>query len=207
MRFSVSSLASAVAPVVVGAVVLLSYAPDAKADYYVRRAPEQMGTGLNLGLDLEGASDATPPQNTSGEGGGGFKLRIGAEIRRPYLRIIPEGGFGYTHLFVSDNAGDNVGWNMERLFVGVRIGFGEVIVPIIYGHIGYGWRTTGTNDTIGAGSAVPGASGLTGDGGIGLDFHFIRHVGFGLHAEYVTVQANPATPDWIAVGAHMDVRF
>jgi hypothetical protein len=35
----------------------------------------------------------------------------------------------------------------------------------------------------------------------------IRHFGFGLHVEYVTVQAAPAVPDWVAFGAHMDLRF
>jgi hypothetical protein len=202
MRLSFGLLA---VPAVIASFVLTAFEKDASAQVYVvRRGPYQSSTGLNLGLDVEGASDVTPPDNTSVAGGGGVKLRIGAEIHRPYLRIIPEGGFAFTHLFVQDTAGDSLGWNMERLFVGCRIGFGEVIVPIIYGHIGYGWRAS---DDISTANGFPAANGLTADGGVGLDFHFIRHLGLGLHAEYVTVQSAPAVPDWIAVGGHMDYRF
>ena len=195
-----------VAPFALALLFIAWTAPPASAQYYVvRRNPDYQSVGLNLGLDLEGAGDVTPPQSTADSGGGGFKLRIGAEIRRPWLRIIPEGGFGFTHLFVNDPVGNSVGWNMERLFGGVRIGFGEVVVPILYAHVGYGWRASGSD----ANGLTPYASGggLTADGGVGLDFHLIRHFGFGIHAEYVTVQAAPAVPDWIAVGAHLDLRF
>jgi len=190
------------------ALLLLALAaPDARAQYYVvRRSPDVNTVGLNLGLDLEGTGDVTPPQGTAVEGGGGLKLRVGAEIRRPFLRIIPEGGFGYTHLFVTDTLGNSVGWNMERMFAGVRIGFGELIVPVIYGHVGWGWRATG-NEPAGETSAYPNASGLTADGGVALDFHFIRHFGFGVHLEYVTVQSAPAVPDWVALGGHIDIRL
>jgi hypothetical protein len=199
LRFLVASL-------VAWGLVIVACESDARAQYVVvRRQPQTYGVGLNLGLDIEGATDVTPPPGASIEGGGGFKLRVGAEIRRPYLRIIPEGGFAYTHLFVTDAAGDDLGWNMERLFGGVRIGFGEIIVPIIYAHIGYGWRAA--NDNNGNVVVFPSANGFTADGGVGLDFHLIRHVGFGFHAEYVTVQAAPAVPDWVAFGAHADFRF
>jgi hypothetical protein len=177
---------------------------DAHAQYYVVRRAEP-STGLNLGLDLEGAAVAPTPTSYGDQGGGGFKLRVGAEIRRPWLRIIPEGGFGYTHLFLNDQlSGVSEGWNMERVFGGVRIGFGEVVVPVVYGHIGYGWRIS--SDNVGANS-IANSGGLTADGGVALDFHLIRHFGFGVHLEYDTVQTNVAVPDWIAVGAHMDIRF
>jgi hypothetical protein len=159
-------------------------------------------TALNLGRDVEGAADVAPPEvnSSAAEGGSGFKLRIGAQIHRRFLRVIPEGGFSYTHLFVTDDAGESVGWNMERTFVGVRLGFGEGIVPIIYGHIGYGWRGTSG----GPAEPIPTASGVTADAGVGLDFHLVRHFGFGFHAEYVAVEATPDVPDWIAFGVHGD---
>jgi hypothetical protein len=191
------------AATVAAAFALFGAEKDAHAQYYVVRR-EPASVGLNLGLDAEGAADVTPPQNASTIGGGGFKIRIGAEIRRPFLRFIPEGGFSYDHLFYSDNNGNSQGWNMERAFVGGRIGFGQVIVPIVYAHVGYGWRVTS-----GDGGALQSAnaSGLTADGGVGLDFHLIRNVGFGVHLEYVTVQTSVAVPDWVAFGGHMDVRF
>jgi hypothetical protein len=186
----------------VSALAFFANETDAHAQYYVvRREPSSVG--LNLGIDGEGTADVTPPSNSAVSGGGGFKLRIGAEIRRPWLRIIPEGGFAYDHLFVTDQ-GVSEGWNMERIFVGARIGFGEVIVPVVYGHVGYGFRVEN-----GVGSAVTNgtSNGLTADAGVALDFHLIRHVGFGLHLEYVTVQTSPEVPDWVAFGAHMDFRF
>ena len=196
------------APAAAATLFMLVDESDAKAQVYVvRRVQQPESVGLNLGIDLEGASNVTPPQGSGyGNGGGGFKLRVGAEIRRPWLRFIPEGGFAYTHLFQTDPYGNNVGWNMERLFVGGRIGFGEVIVPIVYGHVGYGWRAT-NQDTISSAPGIPGANGVSADIGIGIDFHLIRNFGFGFHAEYVTVQTAPAVPDWVAGGAHIDVRF
>ncbi len=184
---------------------LLVFTParTAKAQYYVvERRPLRYSTSLNLGLDAEGAADVAPPDVNSSavEGGSGFKLRIGAQIHRRFLRIIPEGGFSYTHLFVTDDARESVGWNMERTFVGVRLGFGEVIVPIVYGHIGYGWRSTSGGPV----EPVPAASGVAADVGAGLDFHLIRHFGFGFHVEYVAVEATPDVPDWIAFGVHGD---
>jgi hypothetical protein len=198
-------LVSWLAASVVGSFVLLANPREAHAQqyYYVRPQPVY-GTGLNIGVDLEGAADVTPPPSTDVEGGGGVKLRLGVEFRRPWLRIIPEAGFGYTHLFIQDPSGANVGWNMERLFVGARIGFGELIVPVLYGHIGYGWRATEDDN---GGVYIPSASGLTVDGGVALDFHLVRHFGFGLHLEYTTVQAAPAIPDWVAAGVHGDYRF
>lgn len=120
------------------------------------------------------------------------------------MRIIPEGGFAYTHLFVTDNAGDSLGWNMERAFAGVRVGFGEIVVPVFYGHVGYGWRGTTGGPLL---YPVPTASGVTADAGVGLDFHLIRLLGFGLHFEYVAVEATPYVPDWMAFGLHADVAF
>jgi hypothetical protein len=198
-------LVMATLPVFAAVLAFLGNESSANAQYYVvRRAPESVG--LNLGLDVEGTADVTPPNQSSVSGGGGVKLRIGAEFHRPFLRIIPEGGFAYDHLFVSDANGQNtVGWNMERLFVGGRIGFGEVVVPVLYGHLGYGWRGVGADNT--GGLNIPGGSGFTADGGVALDFHLIRHFGFGVHAEYVTVQTSPAVPDWVAVGGHLDFRF
>jgi hypothetical protein len=179
----------------------------ARADtYYVEeRGSRGYSTAFNLGFDVEGAADFTPPNvnSNSVEGGSGFKLRFGAQFHRRFLRIIPEGGFSYTHLFVTDEAGESVGWNMERAFAGVRIGFGEVVVPLVYGHLGYGWRGTSG----GVLDPIPTASGLTADAGFALDFHVIRHFGFGFHIEYVAVEATPFVPDWIALGLHGDVVF
>jgi hypothetical protein len=54
---------------------------------------------------------------------------------------------------------------------------------------------------------VPASGGFAGDAGVALDFHLIRHLGFGLHAEYVTIEATPFVPDWVAFGLHADVAL
>jgi hypothetical protein len=201
--------ASILTPVAVATGLLVFVEPTpAEAQVYVVETRDRywdrdrFTSTLNLGFDAEGAADVAPPSvnQNSVEGGSGFKVRVGAQIRRRFLRIIPEGGFSYTHLFVTDNAGDSLGWNMERAFFGARIGFGEVIVPVIYGHLGYGWRDTTQGP-------VPASGGFAGDAGVALDFHLIRHLGFGLHAEYVTIEATPFVPDWVAFGLHADVAL
>jgi hypothetical protein len=188
-------------------IVALVSAKVARADtYYVEeRGSRSYTTAFNFGFDVEGVADVSPPaiNTNSAEGGSGFKLRFGAQIHRRFLRIIPEGGFSYTHLFVTDDAGESVGWNMERAFVGLRLGFGEVVVPMVYGHVGFGWRAT----TGGPLDPVPSSNGVTGDVGFALDFHVVRHFGFGLHIEYVAVDAAPDVPDWFAFGLHGDVAF
>jgi len=209
VRLLVKSLAVAT-PVVAGALALLGGERDARADYYIVRRP-QSSVSLDLGLDLEGAVNVTPPANTSVEGGGGFKLRVGVEVHRPYFRVTPEGGFAYTHLFDTGSPDGGTGsstsdssWDMERIFVGVRLGFGEFVVPSVYGHVGFGWRVqsgTGSSSTAGT------VGGLAADGGVALDFHVLPHLTLGLHAEYVTVQTTPEVPDWVAFGGHADFRF
>ena len=187
------------AATVAAAFALFGAEKDAHAQYYVvRRAPASVG--LNLGLDAEGAADVTPPQNASTIGGGGFKIRIGAEIRRPFLRFIPEGGFSYDHLFYSDNNGNSQGWNMERAFVGGRIGFGQVIVPIVYAHVGYGWRVTSD-------PTVPQEGGLTLDVGGALDFRIVPHLMLGLHLEYATLDDSSYGVQWVAAGGHATLLF
>jgi hypothetical protein len=173
--------------------------------YYVvyERVEDAPPSALNLGFDLEGAIPTYTPIVQSGnnlEGGGGFKIRVGDQILLPRLRIIPEGGYGFDHLFATDDFGNAYAWDMHRLFGGVRLGWGRVIVPGFYAHLGYGWRNT-------ADPTVPTASGPTFDAGFSLDFHLVPHLGFGGHIEYVTIDAEPFTPEWVAFGVHADAAF
>jgi hypothetical protein len=179
----------------------------ARADrvYVVEERDEDYAprSSLNLGFDLEGAVPVDVPRSLSGNdvnGGGGFKVRVGDQIRWPRLRITPEGGYAYDHLFASDDAGNSYAWDVHRLFGGVRFGFGRLVVPGFYAHLGYGWRDTGD-------PTVARANGLAFDAGGFLDFHVVPHFGFGVHAEYVMVDAQPYTPHWVALGGHVDVNF
>ncbi len=163
---------------------------------------EHAHSHLALGFDLEGAVPVNIPQvnGNSVQGGGGFKVRVGEQIHLPFLRITPEVGYGYEHLWANDSDGTAYGWDMHRVLGGVRIGLGEILVPGVYGHLGYGWRDTGAAD-------VGQANGLAYDLGVALDLHIIPHLGIGAHAEYAGIQAQPDTPQWLAFGLHADLVF
>jgi hypothetical protein len=174
---------------------------DRDDDEYGGR-PEAHGH-LNVGFDVEGAVPTGMPRFVSGNslsGGGGFKIRVGDQFRTAGLRVIPEGGYAFDHLFANDDAGTAYAWDMHRLFGGLRIGFGRILVPVIYGDIGYGWRDTGD-------PTVAQAGGLAYDAGFALDLHVIPHLGFGGHVEYAVVDAQPYGPHWVALGLHADLAF
>lgn len=158
---------------------------------------------LDLAFDGEGAVPLMDHRFRDGNdlsGGGGFKFRIGEQIRFRHVRIIPEGGYGFDHLFATSNSGASYDWDMHRVFGGVRVGFGRVVVPVFYGHVGYGWRNT-------ADPLVTSASGVAWDTGFALDFHLVPHFGFGAYAEYAGIDARPFTPQWLGLGLHADVAF
>jgi hypothetical protein len=158
---------------------------------------------FDLAFDGEGAVPLMDHRFQDGNdlsGGGGFKIRVGDQIRFPRLRFTPEVGYGYDHLFATDDAGNAFDWNMHRVFAGARVGFGRLVVPTFYGHIGYGWRDT-------ADPTIAQASGVAFDLGFALDFHVVRHVGFGGHVEYAAIDAQPYTPQWLALGLHADIAF
>jgi hypothetical protein len=191
-------------------IAALLVSPSARADrvYVVEeyRDPPEYDVGrssLDLAFDGEGAVPLMDRRFQSGNdltGGGGFKFRVGDQIHFPRLRITPEVGYGFDHLFATDNQTFSYAWDMHRVFAGVRIGFGRVVVPTFYAHVGYGWRDT-SDPTVAA------ASGVAFDTGFALDFHVVRHFGFGGHVEYAAIDAEPYTPQWLAIGLHADVAF
>jgi hypothetical protein len=177
------------------------YAPPRRYYYYYDdREPPY---APDLGLDLEGAIPLNAPQFLDGNdlrGGGGIKVRLGEQLRlRGGTRLTPEVGYGYDHLFASDDIGDHYDWSMQRFFGGLRLAFGRILVPVIYGHIGYGWRTTPD-------PTVPHAGGTAFDFGGALDLH-LRHLVIGVYVEYATIDAQPYAPEWMAIGLHLDLLF
>lgn len=195
--------------------LLVSRAADAQVYVYYSQPPppppprpyyyEEPRYAFNLGIDVEGVAPLNPPNGPNGQtaigGGGGLKLRAGEQIRFPGLRFTPEVGYAYDHLWASDNLGDGYDWSINRLFAGARLGFGRVLVPTIYAHLGYGWRQTD------AAYATGDNGGLAFDLGGALDLHVVPHLGFGLHLEYSQLVLSSDTPQWIAIGGHMDIAF
>jgi hypothetical protein len=179
-------------------------APEAPRVYYVREYHAEHDHALALGVDLEGAALVNIPTLPDGnqiQGGSGFKVRLGDQIRvASGFRITIEGAYAYDRLFGSNESGTSFDWDTYRLLGGLRFAFGRVIVPSIYGHLGFGWRLTGDPET-------PQTSGFAADAGGAIDLRLWRHLQFGLHAEYATLNTTPYAPQWIAMGAHVDVAF
>jgi len=208
-------------PVILAAVVacmaILAVPSAAHADRYIvygpGPAPPPPGYGyayyyyeppyaLVIGGDIEGVIPLSVPRFFDGHdltSGGGFKLRIGEQIRlRGGLRITPELGYGYDRLFATNDVDDS--WDMHRVFGGVRLSFGRFVVPVIYGHVGYGWRVTGDPEVSDEGGAAF-------DFGGALDFRVTPHFSFGAHIEYATIAEESYAPQWVALGAHCDIVF
>lgn len=176
---------------------------DACAQRYYVVYDDEPWARFNVGIDGEGAVPLSAPVPLSGNnlsGGGGFKIRFGEQFRFARVRIIPEVGYAYDHLFATDDIGDAFAWDMHRVFGGLRVGFGRVIVPGFYAHLGYGWRDTGD-------PTVRDEEGVAFDVGAMLDIHVVPRLGFGAHAEYATIDAQPFAPHWLALGLHVDIVF
>jgi hypothetical protein len=142
-------------------------------------------SGTEIGVDVDGAL----PVNTSLlNGGGGFGIRLGEEFHVPLLRLTPEVDYGYMHLFASQAPSD---WTTNRIQGGLRLGLGELVVPFAFVHMGYGWRSTPDSSY--------GGGGLAFDAGLGLDIN-LGIVSFGAHAGYATIDAQPASPQWVILG-------
>jgi hypothetical protein len=157
---------------------------------------------VDFGFDGEGAAIVTSPRSAIGStltGGSGFKLRVGDQLRFPALRFTPEIGYGFEHLYTSSDVGA-YSWETHRVFGGARVAFGHVVSPGFYGHLGYGWRNSGD-------PTISQAGGLALDAGFALDFRLVRHFTFGAHAEYATIDTQPYTPQWLALGMHGDLLF
>lgn len=149
--------------------------------------------GTEIGADLDGAL----PVDSHGtlDGGGGFGIRLGHQIHLPGLRLTPEAGYGYMHLFGAN------GWpdvTTHRIEGGLRLGLGELIVPFAFLHAGYGWRV---------GSApVTGGGGLAVDGGIGLDL-VLGPLSVGGHLGYASIAVDPNDPKWVILGLDGAIVF
>lgn len=163
---------------VCGTVVLAS--PWARAD-------------TEIAADFDGAL----PVDSHGtlDGGGGFGIRLGRQIHLPGLRLTPEVGYGYMHLF-----GTN-GWpdvTTHRIQGGLRLGVGELLVPFAFVHAGYGWRVSS--------EPVAGGGGLAVDVGVGLDLS-LGPLSVGGHVGYASIAADPNDPKWVILGLDAAIVF
>ena len=179
------------------AVLTSARAARAEGEYYDGKTDLLRHRGYVIGADLEGAL----PVDTHGVGvGGGGKLRGGAYGRVGSVHLVAEVGYGFERLVADEGAGKTAyDLTVNRAFAGFRVGWGRVVVPTVYLHAAYGWLDA-SNPRV----HVP--SGVGSDIGVALDFHFIEHYGFGVHAELAGIVPDP-TPSWLAFGVHVERIF
>jgi hypothetical protein len=159
---------------------------------------------FDLGLDGDATAlmAPSPARNNLSTLGSGFKLRFGDHFRlRNGVNLTPEVGYAFDHIFAADSG--NHPENMNRIFAGLRLGFGNRVVPTVYAHVGYGFRSVEDNQ---GNSGIAGDNGLTLDTGVAVEFHLARHLSIGPHAEFVYVDV-PNSPQWLAFGGHLDILF
>lgn len=159
------------------------------------RADVALAGDLDLGVPVDQV-----PQRYLGTGVG-FDFRVGYRFRIPYqsIAIIPELAAGYTDLAA----------NVVRVRPGLRVGFGRLLAPYAYGHVGWGlvsFDPLGARDTNGT-TPFTSAQGLSFDAGVGLDVTILRRLTVGAHLGYnvVNVGSTEQTPltwraKWMSFG-------
>lgn len=168
---------------------------------------------VQLAADFDVAVPVNAPDNTRvlTTTGAGFDGRLGFRFRIPrtYIGITPELAVGYTGMDAT----------FVRVRPGVRFGVGKLVIPYVYGHIGWGWTSYNCDGANGSvlkrsdaqnymcldetGKAL--AKGERGSGqgaafdvGIGLDVHPVRHFSMGAHIGYNAV--NVSDPNTLSGG-------
>ncbi len=141
--------------------------------------------------------------------GAGFDVRVGWRFRVPYqpLWFTPELAAGYTDLSAS----------VVRVRPGLRVAFGNFVIPFAYAHLGLGWTSydpLGVNDRLATASYVLRPSGLAFDAGAGVDFAVLRRLTVGAHLGYNMVGVGEVRTElpgfranWINVGLNAAFHF
>jgi len=138
-----------------------------------------------LAFDLDFVASLREP---GADIGGGGALRLGRKIDLILVSLTPEIGGSYDR-FNGDNQA-----RIYRGFIGGRLGFGKVIEPSVFAHIGVGRFDA----NIGSHTAP------VFDAGIALDLTFLPLINLGAHASYNTLfaQENHDSFNWLALGLH-----
>jgi hypothetical protein len=174
------------------------------------RADNRGSFDLGIDGDANALLAPSPAANNLSTMGGGFKLRFGDHFRlRNGLYLTPEVGYAFDHVFgasTTNYGGTGEAENMNRFFAGLRVGFGRDIIPTLYAHAGYGFRTVSSSGLTNA-QSIPGQSGLALDTGIAVEFRIYRHLYIGPHVEFTYIDTSTASPQWLTFGGHVDFVF
>jgi hypothetical protein len=154
------------------------------------RGDEGSSSKTVLAFDLDFASTLNEPG--AGTGGGGA-LRLGRKIDFILISLTPEIGGSYYRFD---------GFNHDRMyrgFIGGRLGFGKIIEPSVFAHIGVGRVEADV-----ASHTAP-----VFDAGIALDLTVLPLINLGAHASYNTLfpQGDYPSFSWLALGLHAALVF
>ena len=151
-------------------------------------ADDKSKTILAFDLDL-----VAPLREPRADIGGGGALRLGRKMDLVLVSLTPEIGGGYDRFNGDANA------RLYRGFIGGRLGFGKLIEPSVFAHIGVGKLDADFGNHTAA----------TFDAGIALDLTFLPLINLGAHASYNSLlsQGNYSSFDWLALGLHVALVF
>jgi hypothetical protein len=154
------------------------------------RADEGSNSKTVLAFDLDFVASLGAP---GADIGGGGALRLGRKMDLILVSLTPEIGGSYDRFN---------GFNNDRIyrgFIGGRLGFGKIIEPSVFAHIG-----VGRFDANVASHTAP-----VFDAGIALDLTFLPLINLGAHASYNTLfsQGDHSSFNWLALGLHVALVF
>jgi hypothetical protein len=145
-------------------------------------------TEIPVSLELD---YARPVDSSGDQSGFGGAVRFGPQLDLKLMRLTAELGLG-AHAFPG-----SLGPVIYRGVLGTRFGFGLLLRPSIYGHLGVGhadWFQTGD------------ITHLTADVGLALDLTLVPHlVEVGAHGDYNVLFSDGSVPyfRYVALGAHV----
>jgi hypothetical protein len=142
-----------------------------------------------LALDLD---YATAIDEHSIDSGTDKALRLGQELDLVVVSLTPEIGGSYHTFAGALDASHYSG------FIGGRLGFGKILEPGVFAHVGIGRLS---ND-------VAGDTGPAFDMGVYLDFTLLPILDLGVHGAYdLLVLDDGESFDWARFGAHASIGF
>jgi hypothetical protein len=151
-------------------------------------APAQAKTAIGADLDF------AMPIDSDMKSGAGFAIRVGQQLRAPFVVLTPE-------LVFSDHSFTDDGPTAYRGLAGLRLGIGELIRPGVYGHLGFG--------SLSMPDPFPSHTAFTYDAGIFLDLTVLPLLDVGVHGAYNRLNAGDGVPtfEWATIGAHAALVF
>lgn len=138
--------------------------------------------------------DYAAPIDSDAKSGAGFAIRLGQQIHVPMIVLTPE-------IVFADHTFSDSGPTAYRGLAGLRLGFGEIIRPGVYAHLGFG--------SLSLPDPEPSHTAFTYDGGAFLDLTVLPLLDIGVHGAYNRLNSGKGVEpfEWVTLGAHAALIF